>query len=204
VAPGAPALRTGCAAGRPSAAPSLACFERNLPPLPRHRFVGVQRPNARSITLDKEMTMHKIISILALAVGGMAGIASSSALAQTSPVGLWKTLADDGSTAKSLVRVSDSGGSLAGRIEKLLDPAQQDARCDKCSGARQGQPLKGLTPFDDARPDGGEGWSGGEILDPNTGKLHKLKFKPIDGGRKMELRVYAGPLFRTQTWIRVE
>ena len=44
------------------------------------------------------------------------------AFAQTSPVGLWKTIDDDGKTAKSLVRISEQGGTLVGSIDKLLDP----------------------------------------------------------------------------------
>lgn len=39
------------------------------------------------------------------------------ALAQTSPVGLWKTIDDDGKTAKSLVRISEQGGTLVGTID---------------------------------------------------------------------------------------
>ena len=34
----------------------------------------------------------------------------SAAWAQASPVGVWKTIDDDGKTEKSLVRISDSGG----------------------------------------------------------------------------------------------
>ena len=142
--------------------------------------------------------MKTLISILALAA------ASGTALAQNTPVGLWKTLADDGTSPKSLVRVSENGGSLSGRIEKLFDPAQQDAKCDKCTGVRKDQPLKGLTLFDNTRADGADAWSGGEILDPATGKVFKLRLKAIDGGSKLEMRGYAGPLYRTQTWQRVE
>jgi hypothetical protein len=49
-------------------------------------------------------------------------------------------------------------------------------------------------------------WDGGEILDPKNGKVYKVRLKPIDGGKKLEVRGYIGaPLFgRTQTWIRVE
>lgn len=130
--------------------------------------------------------------------------ASNGALAQDSPVGMWKTFDDDGKAPKSLVRVSDSGGQLTGAIERLLDPAQQDARCDKCSGSRKDQALKGLALFDNAKPEGPDSWAGGEILDPKTGKLFKMKLKLLDGGAKMEVRAYAGPLSRAQTWIRVE
>ena len=47
---------------------------------------------------------------------------------------------------------------------------------------------------------------GGEILDPNNGKVYKVRLKPADGGKKLDVRGYIGaPLLgRTQTWIRVE
>ena len=48
--------------------------------------------------------------------------AALPALAQDTPVGLWKTIHDDGKTVKTLIRISESGGVLRGTIEKLLDP----------------------------------------------------------------------------------
>jgi uncharacterized protein (DUF2147 family) len=49
-------------------------------------------------------------------------------------------------------------------------------------------------------------WEGGEVLDPNNGKSYKVRIKPVDGGKKLEVRGYIGsPLLgRTQTWIRIE
>ena len=43
---------------------------------------------------------------------------------------------------------------------------------------------------------------GGDILDPNNGKVYKVKLKPIDGGKKLDVRGYIGMpmLGRTQTW----
>lgn len=53
------------------------------------------------------------------------------------------------------------------------------------------------------RPDG-DSWSGGEILDPESGKTYRAQMKLADGGRKLVVRGYIGlPLFgRSQTWIR--
>ena len=49
-------------------------------------------------------------------------------------------------------------------------------------------------------------FDGGDILDPNNGKVYRVRLKPIDNGAKLEVRGYIGtPLLgRTQTWIRVE
>jgi len=129
------------------------------------------------------------------------------AFAQATPVGLWKTIDDDGKTAKSLVRISEQGGTLTGSIDKLLDPtAPPDARCDKCSDDRKDKPVLGLQIIRGVKPDGDGLWDHGEILDPNNGKTYRTRLKPVDGGKKLEVRGYIGaPLFgRTQTWVRVE
>ena len=127
------------------------------------------------------------------------------ALAQTSPVGLWKTIDDDGKTAKSLVRISEQGGTLVGSVDKLLDPKDPgDAKCDKCKDDRKDQPVVGLQIIRGVKAEGDGVWGGGEILDPNNGKTYRTRLKPVDGGKKLEMRGYIGPFYRTQTWIRVE
>jgi uncharacterized protein (DUF2147 family) len=129
------------------------------------------------------------------------------AFAQTTPVGLWKTIDDDGKTAKSLVRISEQGGTLTGSIDKLLDPtAPADAKCDKCADDRKDKPVLGLQIIRGVKPEGDGVWGHGEILDPNNGKTYRTRLKPVDGGKKLEVRGYIGaPLFgRTQTWVRVE
>ncbi|MCE4556315.1 DUF2147 domain-containing protein [Roseateles cellulosilyticus] len=129
------------------------------------------------------------------------------AFGQATPVGLWKTIDDDGKTAKSLVRISEQGGTLVGNIDKLLDPKDPaDAKCDKCTDDRKDQPVVGLQIIRSVKAEGDGVWGGGEILDPNNGKTYRTRLKPVDAGRKLEVRGYIGaPLFgRTQTWVRVE
>ena len=133
-------------------------------------------------------------------------LSSAFAMAQMTPVGLWKTIDDDGKTEKSLVRITDSGGVLTGTIEKIMDPAKQDNKCDKCSDDRKDKPVQGMTIIRNARQDADDKtiWTGGEILDPNNGKTYKTRLKPVDGGKTMEMRGYIGFLYRTQVWQRVE
>ena len=129
------------------------------------------------------------------------------AFAQATPVGLWKTIDDDGKTAKSLVRISEQGGVVTGAIEKVLDPAAEpNAKCDKCKDDRKDQPIVGLQIIRGVKADGEGVWGHGEILDPNNGKTYRTRLKPVDGGKKLEVRGYIGaPLFgRSQTWIRAE
>lgn len=127
------------------------------------------------------------------------------AFAQATPLGLWKTIDDDGKTAKSLVRISEQGGVLVGSIDKLLDSKETgDSKCDKCSDDRKDKPVVGLQILRGVKAEGDGIWGGGEILDPNNGKTYRTRLKPVDGGKKLEMRGYIGPFYRTQTWIRVE
>ena len=47
-------------------------------------------------------------------------------------------------------------------------------------------------------------WGGGKILDPENGKEYTVKMMPKDGGKKLLVRGYIGPFYRTQTWLRVQ
>jgi uncharacterized protein (DUF2147 family) len=143
--------------------------------------------------------MKKLITALVLAVCG-------TAFANSSPVGLWKVIDEDGKTERSLVRITESGGVLSGRIEKLLDGAPADARCDRCPGDLRGQPVLGMEILRNLRAEGSDSavWGGGVIVDPSTGRIFRAQLKTVDGGQKLQARGSLGPLSRTQTWQRVE
>ncbi len=130
----------------------------------------------------------------------------ASAFAQATPVGLWKTIDDETKQEKSLVRISDAGGVLTGKVEKIADPTKQDAKCDKCTDERKDKAIVGMTMIRNVRQnaDDKDTWEEGDILDPNNGKVYRLRLKPMEGGKTLEVRGYIGPFFRNQTWIRVE
>ena len=132
---------------------------------------------------------------------------STSALAQMSPVGVWKTIDDETKKEKSLVRIKETNGVFTGTIEKFLDPATKvDEVCDKCTDDRKGKPVLGMTIIRNIKANADDKgiWDGGEILDPNNGKVYRARLKPVDGGKKLEMRGYLGPFYRTQVWLRVE
>ena len=138
-------------------------------------------------------------------VAALLAAAASIAAAQSTPAGLWRTIDDETKQEKSLVRLVDQGGVLTGKVEKITDPAKQDAKCDKCDGTRRNQPVVGMTIVEGVKKAGGENhWDSGTILDPNNGKVYKVRMTPKDGGKELEVRGYIGPFYRNQTWIRVE
>lgn len=143
------------------------------------------------------------------AIGVFLAFASAAALAQATPAGLWKTVDDATKKEKSLVRVVESGGVYSGRVDKLLDPATPaDAVCKACTDERKDKPIAGMAILRNVRQSAVDPtvFDGGEILDPNNGKVYKVRLKPVDNGSRLEVRGYIGmPLLgRTQTWQRVE
>ena len=134
--------------------------------------------------------------------------ASLMAMAQATPAGLWRTIDDDGKTEKSLVRIVNAGGVLSGKVEKITDPAKADEKCVKCDDERKDKPIVGMTIIWEVKQDAEDPglYAGGQILDPAKGSSYKVRLKPVEGGKKLEVRGYIGsPMFgRTQTWVRVE
>lgn len=142
-------------------------------------------------------------SLIAAAVLGWVAM---SAQAQMVPTGLWRTIDDETKQPKALVRISESGGVVSGKIEKLFDPAKQESVCDLCTDDRKNQKVIGLNIIRNVRQDADDKalWTGGEILDAAKGKTYRTRLKPVDGGKKMEVRGYIGFFYRTQVWERVE
>jgi uncharacterized protein (DUF2147 family) len=133
-------------------------------------------------------------------------IASAGAMAQMSPVGTWTSLDDKTGETKSQIQITEAGGVVSGRIEKLLRKgAKQDAVCVECSDDRKDKPMIGLEIIRGAKKaDGKDVWEDGKILDPENGKTYTLRLTPIEGGKKLEVRGSVLGIGRTQTWVRVQ
>ena len=115
---------------------------------------------------------------------------SIAAWSQMTPVGSWRSIDDKSGEAKAEIRITESGGILAGRIEKRL--------------TKDAKPILGLEIIRGARKtDGKDVWEGGKILDPENGRNYTLRLTPIDGGKKLEVRGSVLGIGRTQTWVRV-
>ncbi len=136
-----------------------------------------------------------------------AAMVAPAAAQDASPVGLWKNIDDVTGKPKALIRITEVKGELRGQIEKLYRAAgdDQNPRCERCQGANKDQPVLGMVFMSGLRKDGND-YSGGEILDPDTGKIYRSKMTLVDGGRKLNVRGYIGvPMFgRSQIWVRQE
>lgn len=119
------------------------------------------------------------------------------------PIGDWRTFDDQTGRERGLVRLFERNGLLYGTILSTIDPADAAHRCERCDGARRDQPVIGLTIITDMHREG-DGWEGGEILDPQTGRIYRCTIQAGADGQTLTVRGFIGfTLFgRSQTWIR--
>jgi len=133
-------------------------------------------------------------------------LAASTSYAQMTPVGNWHTIDDDTGEAKAEVQIVEKDGVLSGRVIKSLGKdAQAKKTCDACKDDRKGQDIIGMEIIRGVKhePLSEFLWAGGgKILDPENGKEYTVKMVPKEGGKKLQVRGYIGPFYRTQYWLR--
>jgi len=164
--------------------------------IPHHRLAAIAVPAAAAL-------------VALLAAGGASAQTPSAstgpAVDPMSPVGIWTTVDDATGKPKSLVRIWEKGGKLYGAILKLINPKDGNPNplCDKCPGAKKDKPIVGMMIINGLTRDGDE-WSGGTILDPESGNTYKVYLEVLPGGKKLKVRGYIGIslLGRTQYWVR--
>ena len=124
--------------------------------------------------------------------------------AQSSPIGIWKTIDDETGEAKSHVEIYQQGDKYYGKIVKILTD-NKDAVCSECKGKKKNEPVLGMVIVEDLAVYK-DYWKGGTILDPNNGSEYGLSVW-YEEGKQEELKVrgkhWTG-LFRTQTWYKVK
>ena len=138
----------------------------------------------------------------------MALFAAGTSFAQMTPVGTWHSIDDKTGEAKAEIQIVEKDGALSGRVIKSLrnDPNAKKS-CEDCKDDRKGQTIIGMEIIRGVKPDAsGENlWaSGGKILDPENGKEYTVKMVPQEGGKKLQVRGYIGPFYRTQVWLRAQ
>jgi uncharacterized protein (DUF2147 family) len=141
-----------------------------------------------------------------LGFGALLATLAAGAFAQAAaPAGTWQTIDDQTGKPKAIIQISDDGsGQLSGKVLRGIgENDHPERRCTACTDDRKDQLIKGMTIITGMRQDG-DAWDGGQILDPESGKLYKCKMKLEDGGQKLVVRGYIGVslLGRSQTWVR--
>lgn len=136
-------------------------------------------------------------------------LAQVAAASEPRPDGLWQTFEVKSGLPRAEVRLETKDGVLSGHIVRVL--SNRDAAypiCSWCAGARKDAPFVGMTLLEGLRPSAHDPltWEGGQVLDPDTGKLFRARLRLDLSGGSLELRGYVGtPLVGTsQVWRRIQ
>jgi uncharacterized protein (DUF2147 family) len=146
--------------------------------------------------------MRRLFVLAALALPYVTASAQPSEK-PPSPIGLWKTIDDKTGQPRGIVRLYEKDGRYFARIERSLTPGEEGRKCTACTDERKDQPFIGMVLMRNVKLDNGK-YSGGDILDPDTGTVYRCNFKLEDEGKTLVVRGYLGvSLFgRSQRWLR--
>ena len=146
--------------------------------------------------------MRKLLALTAITLL-FAGHPVHAADEAQSPLGLWRTIDDNTGKPRGIVRVYEQDGRYFARIERSLTPGEEGRKCTACTDEHKDQPFIGLLLMRNVKLEKGE-YSGGDILDPDTGSVYRCNFKLEDGGKTLVVRGFMGvSLFgRSQRWLR--
>ena len=141
-------------------------------------------------------------------LSGLALLMVSTSYAQMTPVGVWHSIDDKTAEVKAEIQIVEKDAVLTGRVTKSLrTDAAAKKICDECQDDRKGKEIIGMEIIRAVKIEQANEFTwgnGGKILDPENGKEYTVKMMPKEGGKKLLVRGYIGPFYRTQTWLRVQ
>jgi len=141
-------------------------------------------------------------------LSGLALLMVSTSYAQMTPVGVWHSIDDKTAEAKAEIQIVEKDAVLTGRVTKSLrTDAAAKKICDECQDDRKGKEIIGMEIIRAVKIEQVNEFTwgnGGKILDPENGKEYTVKMMPKEGGKKLLVRGYIGPFYRSQTWLRVQ
>ena len=145
---------------------------------------------------------------LRLALGFVvSGLAALPVQAADTAAGVWAQVDDKSGRVRSHVRIAEQGGRYHGTILRFFPGAGEPAApvCDQCPGRLKNHPIVGLR-FLIGLVRKGSDYTGGQLIDPETGQTYQGQVTLGPDGRSLTLRGYVGsPIFgRSQTWRRGE
>jgi uncharacterized protein (DUF2147 family) len=148
---------------------------------------------------------RSIALLIALALASLWAVAAAGAEDLSSPAGWWQPIDAQTGKPQGLIRIYEERGLFFGRIEPSSPSDDSSQKCTLCTDERKDQPIIGLVLIRNMRLQGDE-YVGGDILDPDTGRLYGCKFRLADGGKKLMMRGYLGIslIGQAQTWLRAD
>jgi uncharacterized protein (DUF2147 family) len=143
---------------------------------------------------------------LTLALLALVSVAGARAQ-QLSPklqdaIGNWQVVSNDGKLGGK-VETFLKDGKLFGRVSGVRPGRTPRDLCGKCSGEYKDQLILGMVIIRNFHPDG-DGWAGGTVVDPESGKQYQGKIWAV-GKDSLHMRGFIGvSLFgRTESWVRI-
>lgn len=172
---------------------------------PQECFAGPRRVQWQDmrVRLPRRGCVLLVLMGMAAACAPSRAGAGAAHPAAASPAGRWETVDDKTGQVKSIVEIRQVNGELDGRIVKLFNPPAPDPLCLKCTGALKDKPVMGMRILWGMRRLGGE-WTGGRILDPESGGIYRCTMTLENGGKLLQVHGYIGfSIFgRTERWVR--
>jgi len=139
--------------------------------------------------------MNKLLITLLLCI-------SFSGFSQTI-FGKWKTV-DTKGIEKSIVEIYQNDDLVYGKIIEVLLEKDKNSKCIDCKGEDYNKPVLGMTIIKNMKKRGYY-YKDGTIVDPNNGKVYKLRLSlDEDNANVLIVRGYIGFFYETQYWKRVK
>ncbi len=118
--------------------------------------------------------------------------------------GKWITVDDETGEEKSVVEIFKRDGKVYGKIIEIFDASRRDLPCVKCKGDDYNKPILGLEIIKKMEKEG-EYYKKGTVLDPQDGKVYKLRLSlDEDDSNVLMVRGYIGFFYSTQYWKRAK
>ena len=130
--------------------------------------------------------------------------ALNSVYAQDDVFGKWKCTNDEGKV-NSIVKIfKKEDGEVCGKVLRITKEEDRDKLCTECKGALKDKPIEGLQLMHGLKKEG-DHYAGGEIINPKSGKVYKVKiWVDDDNPDKLNVRGYVAFFYKTMTWERAE
>ena len=121
--------------------------------------------------------------------------------------GIWQSVDDVTGAPKGQVEITqEADSSYTGKIIKITPRTGYTPKefCTGCPAPYTNKPILGLTAITKLKHKKDLTYTGGKILDPNSGRMYSLTAKLSTNGQRLHLRGYVGVsvLGRSQIWIR--
>lgn len=124
-------------------------------------------------------------------------------------MGLWQEYDEQTGKVEALIRIEKTAdNTYEGKIEKLVpdDAANATRVCARCAGGLKNKPLLGLRILSGMKRKDKLHFEGGEIIDPDDGKVYQCQMQLSEDGKTLEVTGYIGFnwLGQSETWRRAD